>query len=68
MDMRVVSCCKMRIRSVVSNVSGIHIGGNTESVSMGRTDEANVGKPGVTPTDTGFFRVLIEARGMRLEA
>jgi len=61
MNMRVVSCCKTRIRSVVPIISGIHIGGNTESVSMGRTDEANVGEPGVTPSDIGFFRALIQA-------
>ena len=52
----------------MSFISGIHIGGNTESVSTGRTDEANVGEPGVTPSDTGFFRALIQARAMKLEA
>jgi hypothetical protein len=61
MDMRVVACCKTRIRSVVPIILGIYIGGNTESVSMGRTDEANVGQPGVTPCDIGFFRALIQA-------
>ena len=35
---------------------------------MGRTDEANVGEPGVTPSDIEFFRALIQARGVRLEA
>ena len=38
----------------------IHIGGNTELVSMGRTNEANVGEPGVTTSDTGFFRAYFQ--------
>ena len=48
---------------------GIHIGGNTESDSMGRTNEANVGEPGVTQSDTGFFRAFVrrQVSGFRLQ-
>ena len=60
MDRRVVSCRKTRMRSAISIWMGIHIGGNTESDSMGRTNEANVGEPGVTPSDTGFFRAYFQ--------
>ena len=35
---------------------------STSEVTLGHTNEANVGEPGVTPSDTGFFRALFEAR------